>query len=109
MRKGTLVKICKKDPNCQWSRLPRVYRPTTRDEVQAWYDSDASKGMNCAGETKLPPQSVSIPYDEDDTWTIVRARCAPTIGWHKQPKSAQIMNNRTNEIGYVRRVNIELV
>jgi hypothetical protein len=108
MRKGTLVKLCE-DPTRAHSSMPRVYRHTTRDELESWYNSDASKGIDCAGETKLPPQVVSIAYNEDDTWTIVRSRCAPTIGWHKQPKSAQIMNNRTNETGYVKRVNLTLV
>lgn len=108
MRKGTLVKLCE-DPTRARSSMPRVYRHTTREEVDSWYNSPASNGIDCAGETKLPPQVVSIPYDDEDTWTIVRSRCAPTIGWHKQPKSAQIMNNRTNEIGYVKRVNLALV
>ena len=108
MRKGTLVKLCL-DPARPWADLPAVYRHTTHEEKERWRNSPASKGFNSAGETKLAPQIIAVNYEDGDTWTIVRARCAPIIHWRKQPKSVQIMNNRTNEVGYVRRVNVEVV
>ena len=107
MRKGNQVKVIGQYPYCGQDGIvnyswPRIYRRITAEERQSWYDSDASKGMNCAGETKLPPlvsrvefeggvlnrPSLTITEDEriklsDDTFTIVRARCAPILGYHK--------------------------
>ena len=125
MRKGSQVKIKGLYPSCgregiiEWS-WPRIYRHVTAEEVQAWRDSDASKGMNCAGETKLPPRCVRVSYEggtrrvgqpgggmekySDDTFTVVKARCAPILGYQKQPKSTLIRNNRTGEEGYVKRM-----
>ena len=108
MHKGSLVKL-RPDPSRTWSDMPAVYRHTTSEEKEEWRNSPQSKGYDSAGESKLPPQIVALRYEDDDTWTIVRARCAPILHWRKQPKSVQIMNNRTNEIGYVRRANVELV
>ena len=125
MRKGSQVKIKGLYPSCGREGIieyswPRIYRHVTSEEVQEWRDSDASKGMNCAGETKLPPRCVRLSYEggerrvgqaggfmekhSDDTFTVVRARCAPTLGYHKQPKSTLIRNNRTGEEGYVKRM-----
>jgi hypothetical protein len=125
VRKGRQVKIKGSHPYCGQDGIikytwPRVYRHITDEERKAWYDSDASKGMNCAGETKLPPTTVGVSYeggtrpvgkpgagmekDSDDTFTVVKARCAPTLGYRKQPKSALIRNNRTGEEGYIKRL-----
>ena len=127
MKKGDQIKLIGRYPSCgregivQYS-WPRIYRHTTKEEVQAWYDSPESKGMNCAGETKLPPRCVVVDYKggtlqrpdctikpwenvllSEDVFTVVKARCAPTLGYHKQPKSALIRNNRTGEEAYVKR------
>lgn len=37
-----------------------LWRKATEEEIQAWRDSDASKGMNCAGETKLHLDAVLL-------------------------------------------------
>jgi hypothetical protein len=47
--------------------------------------------------------------NSDDTFTVVKARCAPILGYHKQPKSTLIRNNRTGEEGYVKRKWLVLV
>ena len=112
MKKGYQVKL--KETN-SWSRR-RVYRHTTHEEQQEWYErlyEDCRAGRdvsyNCAGESKLAPRCAVIEVKDDDTFTVVRARCCPTIGYHKQPKSALIRNNRTGEEGYIKRIHLELV
>jgi hypothetical protein len=61
-------------PNYVWRRL-------TEEEREAWYASDASKGMDSAGESKLCPRDVSkVPGDE--LYRVVRARVRTTRGWH---------------------------
>ena len=133
MRKGNQVKIRGTAPFCGREGIvkyswPRIYRHLTAEEVSEWYDSPASKGMNSAGETKLPPTckgvsfeggtlnrpNLTISQDEatklsDDTFTVIRARCAPVIGYYKQPKSTLVRNNRTGEEGYIRRDHVEVI
>mgnify|MGYP001468248694 FL=1 len=100
----------------------------TSEEVQAWRDSPESKGINSAGESKLPPRVAQVEYVggtifrpnrtitkeeetklSDDTFTIVRARCAPILGYHKIRRMALVRNNRTGEEGYIRRDFVEVV
>jgi len=127
MRKGDQIKLIGRYPFCGREGIvrygwPRVFRLLTAEEVQAWYDSPDSKGMNCAGETKLPPTCTRVEFEggtlnrpglkikpwenvktSDDIFTVVRARCAPTLGYHKSTKMALVRNNRTGEEGYVKR------
>ena len=88
---------------------PCIERHITPEEVQEWRRSPESKGLDCAGESKLPPMVVDLEYDVYDTFTVVRARCAPKLGYYKKPKRTQVMNNRTCEIGYIERRYIEKV
>ena len=112
MKKGTQVKLKKSHR----LHAPRVYRPTTPEERQAWYSwlhaeikAGREVGYDSAGESRLPPMCAVVAAVPDDTFTVVRARCAPLIGWHKQPKSALIRNNRTDEEGYIKRIHLEVI
>ena len=133
MRKGNQVKIEGKWPYCGHDGIvkycwERMYGHLTEAEVLAWYDSPASKGINSAGETKLPPRFKFVEYNggtlhrtnfkitsdeetklSDDTFTVVRARCAPIIGYSKTPKCTLLRNNRTGEEGYIKRRYVRLV
>jgi len=85
-------------------------RPTTESEVAEWYDSPASRGMNDAGESKLPPQSVGIRLYADRVYPVLRARCRVRLGWgNPTPGLAKIMCTKTGEIAYVKRDLIEVV
>ena len=111
-KKGDLVQLIDKyrtNPSLRFCHKPSFERRTTQEEVQEWRNSPESKGINSAGESKLPPMIAYIDYDVEDTFTIVRARCAPKLGYYKKPKSAKVMNNRTNEVGYIERKYIEKV
>ena len=112
MKKGYQVKLKKTD---RWSTRS-VYRHTTHEEQQAWYEglyadcrAGRDVGYDCAGESKLAPLCAAIEVKDSDTFTVVRGRCCPTIGYHKQPKSSLIRNNRTGEEGYIRRIHLEIV
>ena len=108
MRKGDLVMLAEPDGTLRRG-MAQVLRHLTDTEIEAWYESDASKGMNSAGETKLPPTSRVVRWQPDDTWTVLRARCAPVFNYRKRSGKAKVMNNRTNEIGYVSRDALKLV
>ena len=82
-------------------------RKLTEVELRAWYDSDASKGMNCAGESKLPPNSVRVELEPGTIVTVVRARCSFQAGWARPvPKCAQVLLP-SGEIVFVRREFLE--
>ena len=133
MRKGNQVKLIGKYPFCgsdgivkySWERM---FRHVTKEEVQAWRDSPASKGIDCAGETKLPPTCTGVDYEggtihrpdlkitkreeiklSDDTFTVVRARCAPHLSYRKWTGMTLVRNNRTGEEGYIKRKHLYLL
>ena len=86
------------------------YRPITEQETREWYDSDASKGMNSAGESKLPPQCVSVNLFRENVYTVLRARCRVRLGWGNPATGmCKIMCSETGEITYVKRDLVEVV
>ena len=133
MRKGNQVKIRGEYSHCDHFgsinyKWPTMYRYTTESEVVAWHDSPASMGINSAGESMLPPTCTVVEYDggstsrpaflskedkesrsSNDTFTIVRVRCAPTLGYRKHPGYILLRNNRTGEEGYTKRTCVKLV
>ena len=85
-------------------------RPVTPEETAAWYDSDASKGMDSAGESKLPPQSYTIALQRDRVYTVLRARCRVRLGWgNPTPGMAMILCTETGESTYVKRDLLEVI
>ena len=115
MRKGNQVKIEGKHPYCgrngivnySWGRM---YRQLTREEVQAWYDSPDSKGINCAGETKLPPQSIVMHLHKDRLYTVLRARARVRLGWgNAKGGYTKVLCTVTGEEVYVKRDLLEVV
>ncbi len=101
MRKGNIVRLSERvrGPN-------HVTRPTTWEEKQAWRESPESKGMNSAGETKLPPQIVCIEIEADELLVVEKARCAPVLGWSKRPGMTQVRivtGENIGKVGFVRR------
>ena len=132
MRKGNQVKAIGRWPyggtdNIASYSWPRMYRHLTQEEIREWYERPESKGVNSAGESKLPPTCALVEFDggkcyntdwdlgrrtrrlSNDTFTIVRARCAPVIGYSKWSGMTLVRNNRTGEEGYFKRKWIELV
>ena len=111
MRKGIQVRL-KFDG---YSR-PHVYRQTSHEEREEWYQAlrenikaGRDVGYDCAGETKLAPRCTTVVAEPDDTFTVVRGRCAPSLGYSTYKKSALIRNNRTGEEGYAKRIHLEVV
>lgn len=83
-------------------------RVPAREEIEAWYDSDASKGIDCAGETKLPPTAYSVAIHKDRIYTVVRARCAGHWSYRRQPGQALILDTETGHEIYVKRDLLEV-
>jgi len=75
-----------------------------------WRDSDASKGMTSAGETKLPPQSTYVPLHRDRVYQVLRARCRVRLGWgNPTPGLAKILCTQSGEETYVKRTHLEVI
>ena len=86
------------------------HRPITLEETEAWYNSDASKGMNSAGETKLPPQSAYVLLHRDRVYQVLRARCRIRLGWgNPTPGMAKILCTHSGEETYVKRSLLEVI
>ena len=83
-------------------------RPVTHEETQGWYASDASKGMDCAGETKLPPTAYAVSIHKDRVYTVVRARCAGHWSYRRHPGQALILDTETGHEIYVKRDLLEV-
>jgi hypothetical protein len=68
-----------------------LWRSITAEERSEWYASPASRGIDCAGESKLPPMS-AYRRDTSGTFTVIRARVNAPRGWHSVPKCSEIMD-----------------
>ena len=105
MRKGNVVRIV----DGMWTFQTVILRPTTLEEKEAWRESPASKGMNSAGETKLPPQIVTTYIKGDTLMVVEKARCAPLLGWHKYTGMTRvkvISGESVGKVGYIRRAQL---
>jgi hypothetical protein len=85
-------------------------RHLTEDEVAEWRDSSVSRGLDSAGESKLPPTCMLIAIHKDETLIVERARCrmsfsyySPTGGWTK------VLSTVTGESLYVKRELLEVI
>ena len=85
-------------------------RPTTRIEQDAWYQTDAAKGLNDAGESKLPPQSYTVTLEKDRVYQVLRARCRVRLGWgNPVPGLAELLCTKTGQSAYIKRELLEVV
>ena len=86
------------------------FRPTTHGEQQAWYQTDASKGMNDAGESKLPPQATMVLLHKYRIYEVLRARCRVRLGWgNPTPGLTKVLCTHTGEETYVSRHLLEVL
>jgi hypothetical protein len=79
-------------------------RPITGEETRDWYDSDVSKGMNSAGESKLPPRAVQVLLHRDRIYQVLRARARAMLGWGNPTGGlTKILCTNTGETAYIKR------
>jgi hypothetical protein len=68
-----------------------AWRPVNQEELNAWYTSDASKGMNCAGESKLPPLDTYFDVEGGTIVHILKARVKARQGYHFKRNCMEVM------------------
>ena len=109
MRKGDLVKLSPSIVNRAAERLRTsyaAYRPTTAGEQAAWYESDASRGLDSAGESKLPPQAKKVEVPFDSVLVVERARCRVRLGWGNPTPGMTKVMLPTGETVYIDRTHL---
>jgi hypothetical protein len=106
---------------CDTRGIIMGHRHTTHEERDDWRKHMAEEirsgrevWHDCAGEPRMAPRSYSVTVNRDVDYTVVRARCCPTIGYHKQPGMALIKRaNPETELQskefYVKRELLEVV
>ena len=92
------------------ARVTPVYGPTTRGwralneiEYNAWYNSDAAKGMTCDGETKLAPRRKNFELADGDLVTVLKGRTAWTGDFGGPVRNCALIMTRHGEVLYVKR------
>jgi hypothetical protein len=81
----------------------------TPDELNDWYQSEQSKGMDCAGETRLPPRSYIIELDSNKIYQVLRARCRVSLGYgNPTPGMACILDTQSGREIYIKRDQLAL-
>ncbi len=101
LAKGKLARLTTTTP-------VRGTRLATHDDYLQWRESDASKGMTSAGETKLPPTAYTVMIHPDRVYTVLRARTAGHWGYRRRPGQALILDTETGHEVYVKRELLEV-
>ena len=79
------------------------WRRVNQAEYQAWRDSDESKGMDDAGESKLPPRDTHITLVLDRPYEVVRGRVSASYSYGKRTGCMELQCYVTGERFYVER------
>ena len=131
MKKGDLVRLRPDDPEIvrllEWPLGKKEFlasRPSTSEEREQWRKQkqndieEARKAgkdtfsiaFDDGGESRLPPQSVSIPLPVDRFYVIERARCRVRLGWGNPTGGmARILDTQNGEHAYVAREMLEVI
>ena len=105
MYKGDLVRL--KSGSDLTPHRVQCWRRMTSGEKQTWYASDEAKGMDDAGESKLPPQDVLITPNPDKFYVVVKARANAPMGYRHVAGCAQLLDTETGTIFYCERKNFQ--
>ena len=92
-------------------------RPATQAEQDSWrqrlrenVSAGTTEWHDSAGESKLPPQSVTIPLYRERTYIVLRARVRARLGWgNPTPGMTKLLCTHTGEEVYVKRTLLEKV
>jgi len=83
-------------------------RLATREDYERWVNSDASKGMNSAGESKLSPTCFRVALHRDKVYTVLRSRCRGHWSYREHPGQALILDTETGHEVYISRELLEV-
>jgi hypothetical protein len=98
IRKGAIVAV---------RAHAELWRPRTSADHDAWLASEDSRGMDCAGETKLDSPTRMIRAD-GRTYTVTRARVSAQRGWGQVSKCAELKDS-DGTLWFARRADLAVV
>ena len=107
-KNGGMRKFPMTNSYCDENGIVEGTRIPTSDEVEKWRNSDASKGIDCAGESKLPPTAYSSPVCKDKIYTVVRARCRGYWSYRTWAGQSLILDTESGHEIYVKRDLLEV-
>lgn len=109
MRKGDLVRF-NLDNIVSWGdNTILAHRPITDAETHEWYDNPNTGGLDSAGESKLPPMSISMNLPRGGVFTVIKSRCQVKLSYgNPTPKMTKIFCAQTGNICYVKRSLLEV-
>lgn len=79
------------------------WRRVNSQEYQRWYNSEDSKGIDDAGESKLGPRDTYINIIEDRPYEVIRARCSASLGYGRESNCMEVFCFVTGERFFVKR------
>lgn len=80
----------------------------TDEQREAWYNSDAAKGMTDAGETKLCPSEGGVPLSRDSVYPVLRARAQATYNYRNRGGLIKLLDTANGREVFVDRRLVEL-
>ncbi len=84
----------------------RAWRALNESELDAWYASDASKGFDSAGETKLAPRRKNFNLPDGEIVTVIKARTAWNGDFGRPVRNCAVVMTRGGEFLYVKRTEV---
>ena len=100
LRKNELATV---DPNMCDNGTVDAWRALNEAELEAWRNSDASKGIDCAGETKLPPRRKYFHLEAGQVVTVLKGRTAWHGDWGHPVRNMALIMTAHGEVLYARR------
>ena len=90
--------------------LVRSYCPMTPEERDAWYEKPGNRGLDSAGESKLPPMSRAVMLHRERTYIVLRARARARLSYgNATPGLTKLLDTVTGEATYVKRQLVEVI
>ena len=80
------------------------YRSLTVEEIATWQHSSASRGLNSAGETKIPPSWERVEVYEGEILVVLKARTRFICSVISKPKCSKVMRVSDGKVFYLERI-----
>ena len=111
---GDLVAVDFSESNFRWDHTTTRscwvgYRELTAEEIAIWRRSPASKGLNDAGETKIPPSWENVEVYEGEILAVLKARTRFVCGAFTKPKCSKVLRVSDGEVFYLERKHLKSV
>tara|TARA_B100000745_G_scaffold192726_1_gene126793 strand:- start:47550 stop:47921 length:372 start_codon:yes stop_codon:yes gene_type:complete len=90
---GELTDACPEGMDRYNVRAVEMWRAPNQEDYERWAASDASKGMDSAGETKLPPSSIYARDRRETEFKVVRGRVKARRGYYDIPSCVEVVDS----------------